>query len=53
VIPFNAERAQEWSDRAGNIIAATRADELLPRAYDDPDDWHCRCCPHAEFCWGK
>jgi hypothetical protein len=50
-VPFNAERAQFWSDRAVNIIEATRAGELLPRAYDDPTDWRCRMCPHVERCW--
>ena len=43
-VPFSAERAQEWSDRAAFIIEATRASELLPRAYDDPQDWRCRMC---------
>jgi hypothetical protein len=51
LIPFNAERAQLWSDRALNIIEATRAGELLPRAYDDATDWRCRICPHKERCW--
>jgi hypothetical protein len=50
-VPFDAERAQLWSDRAVTIIAATRAGELLPRGYDDEKDWHCRMCPHAERCW--
>jgi hypothetical protein len=50
-VPFNAERAQLWSDRALNIIEATRAGELLPRAFDDPEDWHCRMCSHRERCW--
>lgn len=50
-VPFNAERAQLWSDRAVTIIEATRASELLPRAYDDRDDGHCRMCPHVERCW--
>jgi hypothetical protein len=50
-VPYDAERAQLWSDRAVNIIEATRAGELLPRAYDDPTDWHCRMCPHKERCW--
>jgi hypothetical protein len=50
-VPFDAERAQLWSDRAVNIIAATRAGELLERAYDDPNDWRCRSCPHSERCW--
>jgi hypothetical protein len=51
-VPFSAERAQEWSDRAAFIIEATRAGELLPRAYDDPQNWHCRVCAHKERCWG-
>jgi hypothetical protein len=51
LVPFNAERAQEWSDRAANIIAATRASELLPRGFDDPEKWPCKQCPHKERCW--
>jgi len=49
--PFNAERAQAWSDRAVAVIKATVAGELLPRAYDDPTDWRCRVCGHRERCW--
>ena len=30
------------------IIEATRAGELLPRAYDDPQDWRCRMCSHSD-----
>ena len=51
LVPFNAERAQLWSDRAVTIIEATRAGELLPRRYDEPTDWHCRTCPHTGRCW--
>ena len=50
-VPFDAERAQLWSDRAVNIIEATRAGELLPRAYDDSSDWRCRVCSHKGRCW--
>jgi hypothetical protein len=50
-VPFSAERAQLWSDRAANIIAATRAGDLLPRGYKDPTNWHCRLCPHTDRCW--
>jgi hypothetical protein len=53
LVPFDAERAQLWSDRAVAIIEATRAGELLPRAYDDPANWHCRMCGHKERCWGR
>ena len=51
LVPFNAERAQQWIDRAVKIIEATRANELLPRAYDSSDNCHCRMCPHKDFCW--
>jgi hypothetical protein len=50
-VPFSAERAQLWSDRAANIIAATRAGELLPRTYKDPNKFPCKICPHVERCW--
>jgi hypothetical protein len=48
---FDAAQAQAWSDRAVQIIAATKAGELLPRAYGDPDDWRCKMCGHHERCW--
>jgi hypothetical protein len=53
LVPFDASRAQAWSDRAITVIEATRAGELLPRAYDDPKDWRCRMCGHAARCWGS
>jgi hypothetical protein len=52
LVRFDAERAQMWSDRAANIIAATRASELLPRGFSDPDKFPCKQCPHRERCWG-
>jgi hypothetical protein len=52
-VPFDTEFAQYHSDRAANIIEATRAGELLPRAYDDPQDWRCRVCSHRDRCWGS
>jgi hypothetical protein len=51
LLPFNAERAQAWSDRAVSIIRATRAGELLPRVTDDPNDWRCKMCGYRERCW--
>jgi hypothetical protein len=51
LVPFNAVQAQAWSDRAITIIEATRAGELLPRAYDDPQGWRCKMCGHRERCW--
>jgi hypothetical protein len=51
-VPFDSEFAQFHSDRVANIINATRAGELLPRAYDDPTDWRCVTCPFTRKCWG-
>jgi hypothetical protein len=50
-VPFSPERAQIWSDRAANIIAATRAGELLPRTYSDREKFPCKICPHVDRCW--
>jgi hypothetical protein len=50
-MPFSAEQARYWSDRAALIIDATRAGKLLPRFTNDPDDWRCRICQHKERCW--
>jgi hypothetical protein len=51
LVPFDPVQAQAWSDRAVAVIEATRAGELLPRAYDDPKDWRCRMCAHRARCW--
>ena len=51
LVPFNAERAQYWKDRAVTIIEATRAGELLPRFTEDSEDWRCKMCGHRERCW--
>jgi|SRR6266536_413115 len=53
LVPFNAERAQMWSDRAVTVIEATLAGELLPRFTDDQDDWRCKMCSHRERCWNE
>jgi hypothetical protein len=50
-IPFDVQLAQTMSDRAVEIIRATRAGELLPRAYADAGNWHCKMCPHKARCW--
>ena len=51
LVPFNAEHAQQWSDRAVTVIEATKAGELLERVTDNPADWRCKMCGHRERCW--
>jgi hypothetical protein len=51
-LPFDAVVAERWTERAKDIIEATRKGELLPRAFDGPEDWRCRICSHTARCWG-
>jgi hypothetical protein len=51
LVPFDATRAQLWSDRAVGIIKATMRGELLPRVAKLPDDWRCKMCSHRTRCW--
>jgi hypothetical protein len=51
LVPFDPERARNWTERAQIIISATRAGKLLPRFTENPDHWRCRLCGHRERCW--
>lgn len=51
LVPFNAQLAQEASDKAVRIIQACDAGELLPRVTSDPAWFECQYCPWAERCW--
>lgn len=52
-VPFDAEAAQSWSDRAVTVIRATQAGELLGRITDKPTDWRCKMCSHRDRCWSQ
>jgi hypothetical protein len=49
-VEFDARRAQEASDRAVQVIEATRAGELLPPLDPSRQDFRCRMCSHLERC---
>jgi hypothetical protein len=51
MIPFDAKRAQEVTDKAVNILQANEANEMLPRPYADADGFGCRFCAYKEECW--
>lgn len=52
LIPFDAQVAQEMTDRAVRVIKATDAGELLPRPFKDRSFFECKFCAFAERCWG-
>jgi hypothetical protein len=49
-VEFDARRAQEASNRAVQVIEATRAGELLPPLDRARQDFRCRMCSHLERC---
>lgn len=51
LVPFNAELAQQMSDRAVEIIKSTESGRLLPRQFSSPDHFQCRFCAFSESCW--
>lgn len=53
LIPFNAELAQSTSDKAVNIIKATRANEMLPRVAQNSDYFGCKFCDFRDTCWSE
>ena len=50
IIPFNAQLAQEISDRAVKIIQS--GEHMLPKISDDPGWWECRFCSYLRRCHG-
>jgi hypothetical protein len=53
LIPFDAEAAQRYSDRAVQIIKATENDELLPCISNDSSFYRCKMCGFRNQCFKK
>lgn len=51
LVPYDAARAQEASDRAVRILQALDAGELLPRAANEPSAYPCAFCRFKNHCW--
>jgi len=43
--------AQEMSDKAVNILEATKANEVLPRVAFSKDFFDCKWCEFQDRCW--
>lgn len=50
-VSFDAQVAQELSDRAVNLVGACEAGELLPRCSNDETWFECKFCDWHERCW--
>jgi len=51
LIPFDAECAQRYSDRAAQIIKATENNELLSCISSDPSFFKCKMCGFRDQCF--
>lgn len=51
LVPFDAALAQAASDKAVNILRATKAGETLPRISADRKNLECRFCDWKYHCW--
>jgi hypothetical protein len=52
IIPFDAETAQRYSDRAVQIIKASENNELLPCVSNDSSFYRCKMCGFRSKCFG-
>ena len=51
-MPYDRARAERAIERIAEVIAATKEDRLLERAYRDPTDFRCVSqCGHRDRCW--
>jgi hypothetical protein len=51
-VPFDAETAQRYSDRAVEVIRAVDAGETLPGVSNDPAFYLCKICSLRNECFG-
>lgn len=53
LVPYDAKRAQEVSDRAAHVVAHIRSGDLLPRVSGDPGGFPCAWCQFQPHCWER
>jgi hypothetical protein len=53
LVPYNPTLAQEASDRAVNILTASKAGDILPRIAQSKDFFLCKFCEYQQSCWDE
>jgi len=51
LVPYDQELAQKASDKAVNILTASKAGDILPRVAQSKDFFLCKFCEYRETCW--
>lgn len=53
LIPFDAQLAQDMSDKAVKVITAAEASDWLPRISRDSNYFECKMCSYQDRCWNS
>lgn len=53
LVEFDKRLAQAASDKAVNILTASKAGDILPRIANSKDFYACKLCEFRETCWKK
>jgi len=53
LVEFDKHLAQTASDRAVNILTASKAGDILPRVANSKDFYLCKFCEFRETCWKR
>ena len=53
LVPYNQALAQAASDKAVNILTASKAGDILPRVAQSKDFFLCKFCEYRETCWNN
>lgn len=53
LVPYDKELAQKISDKAVQILEATKCNDILPRIAQSDDFYLCKFCDYRKTCWEK
>ena len=53
LVDFDRDLAQRASDKAVNILTASKAGDILPRVANSKDFYLCKFCEFRETCWKR
>jgi len=53
LVPYNKELAQKVSDKAVQILEASKSNDILPRIAQNDDFYLCKFCDYRNTCWAK
>ena len=53
LIQFNPAHADRLINKSEDILNAIDSNHLMPRAYQDKNNWNCKYCDYKKECWSN